>query len=971
MDPTPTDPDPVDPTPTGPDPVDPTPTGPDPVDPTPTDPDPVDPTPTDPDPVDPTPTDPDPVDPTPTDPDPVDPTPTDPDPVDPTPTDPDPVDPTPTDPDPVDPTPTDPDPVDPTPTDPDPVDPTPTDPDPVDPTPTDPDPVDPTPTDPDPVDPTPTDPDPVDPTPTDPDPVDPAPTDPDPSDPSVNTAPGAPALDNTSVAENAAGAVIGAVTASDPEGDALSYTVDDARFEVTGGVLKLKDGISLDHEAEPSVTVTVTATDPGGLSSSGTFSLTVGDVNEAPGAPALDNASVAENAAGAVIGAVSASDPEGDALSYTVDDARFEVTGGVLKLKDGISLDHEAEPSVTVTVTATDPGGLSSSGTFSLTVGDVNEAPGAPALDNASVAENAAGAVIGAVSASDPEGDALSYTVDDARFEVTGGVLKLKDGISLDHEAEPSVTVTVTATDPGGLSSSGTFSLTVGDVNEAPGAPALDNASVAENAAGAVIGAVSASDPEGDALSYTVDDARFEVTGGVLKLKDGISLDHEAEPSVTVTVTATDPGGLSSSGTFSLTVEDVNEAPGAPALDNASVAENAAGAVIGAVSASDPEGDALSYTVDDARFEVTGGVLKLKDGISLDHEAEPSVTVTVTATDPGGLSSSGTFSLTVGDVAVPPAAVTVSTSFHVEQIAVADGVLGILGVDFGSDPLGDFYTETIDFPSTPFSFFDVASTDVFATRVTGRIQVDDPGNYEFRLTSGDTVVMWIDGDPVVINAVEGLATVQIGACNMGAGEHEIVIHHLDLNGDAEMTLEWRGPGETDFSLVTPSPAGTIEDDDDAGFIVDIDTGTSALLTVKLTDVPDNWVISSDGNAGIPAGGELDVTGWDLSQLTIAPASGDLGPATINVETTLQAPDGEVETSSSSFDVNVVPENGIVLDLDLGLGGLPLPLGLGVQLAAQPVFPGEVPAEPAVDEPLEMAAQPLAAQLDPGGVQVLF
>ncbi len=65
-------------------------------------------------------------------------------------------------------------------------------------------------------------------------------------------------------------------------GDSHGFAVDDARFEVVGGELKLKDGVSLDHEAESEVTVKVTATDEGGLGRSESFTLAVGDVNDAP-----------------------------------------------------------------------------------------------------------------------------------------------------------------------------------------------------------------------------------------------------------------------------------------------------------------------------------------------------------------------------------------------------------------------------------------------------------------------------------------------------------------------------------------------------------------------------------------------------------------------------------------------------------------------------------------------------------------
>ena len=141
-------------------------------------------------------------------------------------------------------------------------------------------------------------------------------------------------------------------------------------------------------------------------------------------------------------------------------------------------------------------------------------------------------------------------------------MLKLKDGVSLDHEAEATIDVTVTATDSGGLSTSESFTLQVADINEGPVAIGLDGTTLDENAEGAKIGTLATKDPDaGDAHSYTVSDDRFEVVDGTLKLKDGIALDHEAEPTVDVTVTATDSGGLATSETFTLSVTDVNEGP--------------------------------------------------------------------------------------------------------------------------------------------------------------------------------------------------------------------------------------------------------------------------------------------------------------------------------------------------------------------------------------------------------------------------
>ena len=504
------------------------------------------------------------------------------------------------------------------------------------------------------------------------------------------------ALDNTSVAENAAGAVVGTLTTTDPDaGDTHTYAVSNDRFEVVDGQLKLKDGVSLDHEAADTISLDVTTTDAGGLSRTETFTISVGDENEVATDIALDNTSVAENAAGAVVGTLTTTDPDaGDTHTYTVSDNRFEVVDGQLKLKDGVSLDHESADTISLDVTTTDAGGLSRTETFTISVGDENEVATDIALDNTSVAENAAGAVVGTLTTTDPDaGDTHTYTVSDDRFEVVDGQLKLKDGVSLDHEAADTISLDVTTTDAGGLSRTETFTISVDDENEVATDIALDNTSVAENAAGAVVGTLTTTDPDaGDTHTYTVSDDRFEVVDGQLKLKDGVSLDHEASDTISLDVTTTDAGGLSRTETFTISVDDENEVATDIALDNTSVAENAAGAVVGNLSTTDPDaGDTHTYAVSDDRFEVVDGQLKLKDGVSLDHEAADTISLDVTTTDAGGLSRTETFTISVGDEN------EVATDIALDNNTVAENDAGaVVGTLTTTDPdAGDTHTYTV------------------------------------------------------------------------------------------------------------------------------------------------------------------------------------------------------------------------------------------------------------------------------------
>ncbi len=114
-------------------------------------------------------------------------------------------------------------------------------------------------------------------------------------------------------------------------------------------------------------------------------------------------------------------------------------------------------------------------------------------------------------------------------------------------------------------------SSSVAPTNNAPTAVNLSASTLAENAAGVVIGNLSVTDPDAsDTHTYAVDDARFEVVAGQLKLKAGVSLDHEAAATVNVTVTATDAGGLSKAQSFGITVTDVAETTsliGTPGVD--------------------------------------------------------------------------------------------------------------------------------------------------------------------------------------------------------------------------------------------------------------------------------------------------------------------------------------------------------------------------------------------------------------------
>jgi hypothetical protein len=209
------------------------------------------------------------------------------------------------------------------------------------------------------------------------------------------------------------------------------------------------------------------------------------------------------------------------------------------------------------------------------------------------------------------------------------------------HETNETIVVDITRVTNGTESETQQVIITIMDGNEAPTNILLSASTVAENAAGATIGGVTVTDPDAnDTHTFVVNDNRFEIAAGQLKLKAGQSLDFETTPSIIVAVTTTDAGGLDFAKSFTINVTNVNETPTAISLTNATAKENRPGIVIGRLTVTDEDaGDTHTLSVLHDDFELDGDVLRLKAGRSLSYdENNPTIIVPVTAVDSGGLS---------------------------------------------------------------------------------------------------------------------------------------------------------------------------------------------------------------------------------------------------------------------------------------------------------------------------------------------
>ena len=151
-----------------------------------------------------------------------------------------------------------------------------------------------------------------------------------------------------------------------------------------------------------------------------------------------------------------------------------------------------------------------------------------------------------------------------------------------------------------------------------------------------------------DRLTYSIPISDlFEIVDSTGQLRTKVPLDHEDRASHTVTVTATDPGGLTDTVTVTITVEDVDETPVISGPTAVNIAENGDTSVA-TYTATDPDEEGIEWVLtgtDSGAFTLSGGALAFKE--IPDHEEKNRYRVTVEVREQGGGTSVGRLSVTV------------------------------------------------------------------------------------------------------------------------------------------------------------------------------------------------------------------------------------------------------------------------------------------------------------------------------------
>ncbi|MDB9841150.1 hypothetical protein OAC82_01390 [Gammaproteobacteria bacterium] len=651
-----------------------------------------------------------------------------------------------------------------------------------------------------------------------------------------NAAPTISSSATFSVAEN--NTAIGSVTATDADGDSLTYSISGSEINSSSsGVLSFAS--APDYETKNSYTATVTVSD-GTDSVTQSIVVTITDVDETVpnAAPTISSSatfSTPENECSNsyVIGTVSATDTDGDSLTYSISGSEITIGSGSGQLIWNTSLcgslDYEGTNSFTATVTASD-GTASTTQNITVNLTNVNEA-GSFTLPNPngnteySFTENATGIVFTPDFSGDPDGDTVTWDLhsgDAASFNINSSTGAVTFKSPPDYETTEVYGASIRANSTG-ANNSVAFNVRIVDV--ALAYTSSSTFSAAENQT--TIGSVSVSGIDGSSVSYSISGSEINISSsGVLSF--AAAPDYETKSSYTATVTATD-GTTSPTQNITVNITDVSEATNqAPTFTSSatfSTPENECSSiyVIGTVAASDADGQPLTYSISGSEITIgsSSGQLIWNTSLcgSLDYEGTNSYTATVTVSDG---TASTTQNITVNLTNVNEAGVfTLPNPNGNTEYSFTENATGIVFTpDFSGDPDGD--TVTWDLHSGDAASFNINSS-------TGAVTFKSPPDYETKssyfgnIKAGSTganttvafavritdVVLANDTDPLTLNGTSGADTLQGGGgddtingsggndtLNGGSGNDTINGGDGDdtLNGDAGNDILFGGVG---------------------------------------------------------------------------------------------------------------------------------------------------------------------------------
>ncbi|MEQ8910410.1 MAG: cadherin domain-containing protein [Vicingaceae bacterium] len=495
----------------------------------------------------------------------------------------------------------------------------------------------------------------------------------------VNDAPNAVTISNASIPENTAlNSNVGLFNTQDIDpNQSFTYQLvngvgddDNGNFVISGD--ELRTNVLFNYNNQRTHSIRVRSTDQGGLSIEQNFTVNITNSNDAPTNIALSPASFNENIAiGSTVATISTVDADStDSFSYsfvnqgTNDNASFIITGD--ELRTAASFDFESKNLFIIEVQSRDAAGATYSRQLTLNVLDTNDAPTGLSISSDTLLEGSAvGSFVADLSTIDEDAvDNHSYTLvagqgsnDNALFRINGSLLEV-DSVLAFNNADRRL-VRIRSSDQDGLFVESAFTIKIKNRNDAPEDILLSDTTANENdTPGSRIALISTVDEDrNDSFTYELvdgsgddDNASFMIVGN--ELQNMIDFDFESQAVFTIRIRTSDNQGASFEKSFSIQLENGNEAPSI-ADQLFTVPENAPfGTEVGDLQATDIDaGDSLTFrllgSVINFQMEASTGVLSANR--SFDYEVQKSYQLQVEVSDAAGLKDTASVEVIIED----------------------------------------------------------------------------------------------------------------------------------------------------------------------------------------------------------------------------------------------------------------------------------------------------------------------------------
>jgi PKD repeat protein len=479
-----------------------------------------------------------------------------------------------------------------------------------------------------------------------------------------NSAPVLATIGNKSTSENLA--LTFTISATDADNDPITYSA--AGLPTGAGLTGQTFSWTPTYTQAGTYNVTFIASD-GKAQTSQTITITVADTDRPPVLADIANQSV--NVSSLLTFTLSATDPDGDSLTYSAG----TLPGGATLTGQTFAWTPASSQAGTYSITFTvSDGTLTSSKTASILVIQPNVAPVLATIGNKSVNENQT--LTFTISATDGNGDTITYAA--ANLPSGAGFTGRTFSWTPTYTQAGGYNVTFTASD-GQLQTSQTITITVVNVDRPP--VLADIGSKTVDVTKFLSFTLSATDPDGDSLTYSAG----TLPSGATLTGQTFAWTPTASQAGTYSVTFTvSDGTLTSSKTASILVSQSNVAPVLAPIGDKSVKENQALTLT--INATDSNGDSITYSA--ANLPTGASFTGQTFSWTPTFTQAGSYNVTFTASD-GKLQTSQTVTITVVDVDRPPVLAAIGSK-AVEATKPLSFVLS------ATDPDGDNLTYSAD-----------------------------------------------------------------------------------------------------------------------------------------------------------------------------------------------------------------------------------------------------------------------------------